>query len=155
MWRIEVSLLSEFTDSVGNGTLSDIKEDLLIKSVEKVKYIDVYLIDAALDKKKVEEIAEKLLIDPITQEFKINSEFSNGFDWAIEVTLHKNVTDNMGMTAEEGIGDILNGKLEGNVRTARKYLLKGKLDEKGARRIATDLLANEIIENYSVKKLDG
>ncbi len=154
MWRIEVSLLSEFTDSVGTGTLSDIKEDLLIKSVESVKYVDVYLIDANLDENSVKEIAEKLLIDPITQEFKINSEFSNGFNWAIEVSLHKNVTDNVGMTAEEGIRDILGGKLDGGVRTARKYLLKGKLDEKEVKRICTDLLANGIIENYSYKKLD-
>ncbi|MFH1586222.1 MAG: phosphoribosylformylglycinamidine synthase subunit PurS [Candidatus Diapherotrites archaeon] len=154
MWRIEVSLLPEFTDSAGNGALSDIKEDLLIKSVESVKFVDVYLLEAKLDEKKVKEIAEKLLIDPITQEFKINSEFFRGFDWAIEVSLHKNVTDNVGMTAEEGIEDIIGKKFEGSVRTARKYLLKGNLKEDEVKRICTDLLANEIIENYSYKKLD-
>ncbi len=153
-WRIEVGYKEQKTDSIGATVKADIEEDLRIKGIRSVSYIDVYEIDADLRKEEAERIAQKLLIDPITQNYSINSPLISNFDWAIEVKYHKDVTDNVGITAVEGIEDLLGRKFKEpeKVRSRRKYVILGKITENDVKTICKGLLANELIETYCCKK---
>ncbi len=155
LYRVEIAFLDKDTDSIGKGIKSDIFEDLGI-SVQNVAYVEVYSIDAGLDKDEVKAAAERLFHDPIIQEYSINKEITNGFDWIIEVKLRLDVTDNTGMMAQQAISDVVGRKLkEGeSIRAIRKYGVKGKLDEQQVERICTGLLANLQIETYSYKKVN-
>lgn len=156
-WRVEVGYKEGKTDSIGAALKADIEEDLRIAGIESVSYIDVYEINAGLSEPEVKEVAEKLFIDPITQNYSINSNLISDFDWAIEVKYHSDVTDNVGITAVEGIEDLLGREFseDEDVRSIRKYLINGKIPEKDVERICKGLLANELIETYSYEKGKG
>jgi len=70
------------------------------------------------------------------------------------VKLKKEVTDNVGATARQAIEDLLDRKLleEETIRSGRKYLLRGNIQEEEVKRICTGLLANELIEEFSYRK---
>src|SRR3989344_2841928 len=150
LYRVEIGFLNKDTDSIGKGIKADISEDLGIP-VQSVAYVEVYSIDADLGKEEVKAACEQLFHDPIIQEYSINKEITNGFDWIIEVTLRPDVTDNTGIMAQQAISDVIGRKLkEGeSIRAIRKYGIKGKLNEQNVERICTGLLANLQIETYS------
>lgn len=153
MWRIEAGYKDRFRDSIGLSVKKDINEDLKIP-VEDVKYIDVYTLDIVLTNEQAEMIADKLASDPITQEFSINKRLRTDFDWEIEVKLHEDVTDNVGIIMREAIKDLGIELQEGDeVKASRKYLLKGRLSEEEIEKICKGLLANETIETYKYEKL--
>ncbi|MFH1256532.1 MAG: phosphoribosylformylglycinamidine synthase subunit PurS [Candidatus Diapherotrites archaeon] len=153
--RIEVGVKEGFKDTVAESVKSSIEEDLGIKGIESMAFFDVYYIHMRLTESEAREVAENVLIDPIINSYSLNNESADGFDWAIEVQLHANVTDNLGIVAKQATEELLARKLEGEIRTARKFLLKARISEKETRSICTDLLANEVIESYNVKKLGG
>ena len=155
VYRVEIAFLDKNTDSIGRGIKKGINEDLGI-SLQNVSYVEVYSIDAQLSKEEVKEAAEKLLHDPLIQEYKIDKEIQGKFDWVIEVGLHPDVTDNAGMMAEQAIADVIGRKLrEGEgIRMSRKYCIKGRADEGQIRKICTGMLANSQIENFSYRKVN-
>ncbi len=73
-------------------------------------------------------------------------------DWRIEVTLLPGVTDSVAESLLEGARMI--GLLKGleQAATGRRYTLTGALDEKTAERIAARLLANEVIQTYTLNQ---
>lgn len=147
---IEVSNIEKL-NSAGISTLADIKEDLGIKGIKKALYSDLYLLYFEAEEQKLKEIAEKVFTDPLTQEYSIDSELQNDYDFSIEVRVHKDVTDNAGMVANEAIEDFLGTESGGSVRTSRKYYLYGASKE-DAERIAKEMLANDVIETYEIKE---
>ncbi len=74
------------------------------------------------------------------------------FDWCIEVGFRPGVTDNEGRTAAGALEMLLGRKLAGSeaVYTSVQYLLAGKLNQTTAATIATKLLANELIERFTI-----
>jgi len=75
------------------------------------------------------------------------------FDWLIEVGFRPGVTDNVGKTAREAIAILLGLPAAARpfrVHTSRQYLLRGALSRAEAERVASQLLANELIERYEV-----
>jgi phosphoribosylformylglycinamidine (FGAM) synthase PurS component len=153
MWLIEVGYKPQFKDAIGNAVKQDIKEDLLIDSIEDVKYVEAYALKADLSQQQVEKIAQELVSDPVTQNYRINAQVMDDFDWEISVSYHDDVTDNVGMTCEQGIKDLgLKLKEEDSVRTIRKYYVKGSLTEEQVKLICQGLLANELIESFEFKK---
>jgi len=153
--RVEIAFLDKDTDSIGRGIRADMNEDLGI-AVHNVSYIEVYCIDAGLGKDELKDASDKLFHDPIIQEYSIDKEITKGFDWIIEVSLHRDVTDNTGIMAEQAIVDVIGRKIkEGeSIRCNRKYGIKGKLNEEQVERICSKLLANTQIESYSYKKVE-
>ena len=152
--RVEVGFKEQKNDPIGASVKADIEDDLEIKGIETVSFIEFFELNAELQEEKAKEIAEKLLVDPIIQEYSLNKELSAAFDWAIEVKLKKEVTDNVGATARQAIEDLLDRKLleEETIRSGRKYLLRGNIQEEEVKRICTGLLANELIEEFSYRK---
>ncbi|MBN2568544.1 MAG: phosphoribosylformylglycinamidine synthase, partial [Deltaproteobacteria bacterium] len=149
--RIEIGFREGIRDVLGERTKRKITEHLGI-SLEKVQTIDVYTIEGDLGKATLEDIAGGPLSDPIIQRYAIDRGLAEDFDWLIEVGFRPGVTDNVGKTAKAAIqffvGDIESGHLD--VYTSRQYIIKGTLDRNDIEKIASRLLANELIQRYEI-----
>ena len=147
---IEIAFSNELLDSTGIGAKNDIKEDLGIKGIEKVRFTELYYLELDLPAEKIDEIARMVFLDPIVQTYSIGRGIFPQYDYYVEVRLHADVTDNLGIVAKEAIEDFLGKKIEGVVRSAKRYYISGKISQEDAQRMAKGLFANEIIETYRV-----
>lgn len=143
MVRIEVGFTGK--DVFGEHIRAAIQNDLSI-TVQSVRTADVYTTD--LPEKDAKKVAEELLTDKITQSY--SNKFFSDYDWLVEVGFLNGVTDNTGQATVEGISDIINKKT--TVKTAKLYAIKGKLSEAQVKLICEKLLANTLIQYYTVKK---
>ena len=159
--RIEVALKSALSDPAGEAVRSRVREDLGI-SIAGARVIDVFTLNADLTGDELEKVRCELFTDPIIQESAINRSLAYDYDCVIEVGFLPGVTDNVGRSSQEGLQDTHGRTLtkgEG-VYKSTLYVLKG-VDKVTAERIASKLLANELIEQYVVKtaaemqELDG
>jgi len=118
--------------------------------VEHVATIDVYTIAGDLTPEELNKAALGPLSDPVIQNFSINRPLAAGFDCLIEVGYRPGVTDNVGKTAREAIKLILGRDNDIAVYTSRQYLICGQITEGDAEKIASGLLANDLIERYQI-----
>ena len=72
MHRVEVSLKSHLPDARGLGLVKDI-HDLGITTVSDVRVVDIYWLDADLAPDELELICQRLLADPVTQEYQYST----------------------------------------------------------------------------------
>ncbi|MDD5723054.1 MAG: AIR synthase-related protein [Syntrophales bacterium] len=147
--RIEVGFRQGIRDVLGEKTGRKITEHLGI-DVTAVKTIEVYTIDGDIAEGELAAVASGPLSDPIIQEYAIDRGIATGFDWLIEVGFRPGVTDNVGKTAREAIELLLGTQGSVDVYTSRQYALKGDLGRSDAERIASGLLANELIQHYEI-----
>jgi phosphoribosylformylglycinamidine synthase subunit PurSL len=153
--RIEVSFKADYRDPLGESVQRAIVEDLGL-SVEQVRTIDVYTIDADLTPQEVERLRRELFTDPIIQESSATTRLARDFAWIIEIGFRPGVTDNVGKTAGEGIEAVLGRRLtlEEAAYTSRQYLLTGRLTRDGVERVAGDLLANSLIQRWEIRSIE-
>ena len=150
--RIEVGFKKGIRDALGEKTRKRIIDNFSLP-VEEVRSIEIYTIEGNLSKDELKEAAAGPLCDPIIQHYSINKPLATEFDWLIEVGFRPGVTDNVGKTAREAIELLLHNKLASrkiSVYTSRQYLINSKITKKDAERIASDLLANDLIERHQV-----
>lgn len=143
MARIEVGFTRK--DGFGEHIKAAIRNDLNI-AVQSVRTADVYVID--LTAKEAGRVARELLTDKITQSY--SDAFFSDYDWLVEVGFLEGVTDNAAQATAEGIADILGKKP--HVKTAKAYAIKGKLPEAQVKIICEKLLANTLIQYYTIKR---
>jgi len=158
-YRIEVGFKPGVRDALGEKIAKKIRNFLGI-SVEEVKTVFVYTVDADLSKEEIETVAKGPFSDPIIQDYAIDRPLITEFDWSIEVGFKPGVTDNVGKTAKEAIEWRLSQTLkkEEGVYTSILYLLRGNLTKGEVERIAVELLANTLIQRYRIidrKHWDG
>ena len=149
-WRIEISNRPGVVDAVGVGLCGDIA-DLGVAGVEKANFIRLYQFVGLLTGAEAERIADQLLTDPITQEFRLISDEQMAVgprQWGVEVWFRPGVTDAVGETALKGSGDLGISGIT-SVVTGRAYLLTGALTRESVELICRRLLANDVIERYS------
>lgn len=146
--RIEIGFKENVVDALGNSIKKRIIEDLKIK-VDSVKTVDIYTIDGDLSNEKLNMLGEDLFSDPVIQDFAVDASIAKDFDWMIEVGFKPGVTDNVGKTAKEGIEDILKTEVNG-VYTSKQYVIKGSINSEEAEKIASNLLANQLIEKWEI-----
>ncbi|NLH50097.1 MAG: phosphoribosylformylglycinamidine synthase [Myxococcales bacterium] len=151
--RIEIRLKSSIKDAIGVKVAGKIRNDLGLE-VAAVRVIDVYTLDKRLTAPVLKKIAQNVFTDPIIQEYTINAPAAAAYDWdwLVEVGFRPGVTDNVGRTAREAIA-LATGlpfKNQENVYTSRQYLVSGKLDAAQIEQIARDLLANELIQRWTI-----
>jgi phosphoribosylformylglycinamidine synthase subunit PurSL len=151
--RIEVKIKDGFGDALGEKTARRIREDLGL-SVDLVRTVSVYTIDAKLTEEQLVQVAEGPFSDPVIQEPFVNkaAAFDFEFDWLVEVGFRPGVTDNAGRTAREAAA-VRTGQslqLEEGVYTSTQFLLKGDLTPDQAESVARDLLANELIQRWTI-----
>lgn len=153
--RIEVCTNPEFEDIKGKKIRAQIREDLGI-SVNAVKTIKAFTINASLSQKELEKIARETFSDPITQIYSVNSALAENFDFdfLLEIAFKPGVTDNEARTALESIENSLGKKINGSIHTSNQFLFSGKISKSDVERIACELLANGLIEMWNVWEFD-
>ncbi|MDP3791875.1 MAG: phosphoribosylformylglycinamidine synthase subunit PurL [Candidatus Omnitrophota bacterium] len=154
LYRVEVREKDGFYDAVGESVKKDILDLGFKNKVEEVKFVYVYLLEGDINEIDIKKISEELLIDPVTQEYSFNGSVCNEKEFkAVEVAYNPGVMDPVEESAKKAIQDLgIKGVRE--VRTAKKYLIKGKLSESQIRSIAEKLLYNKVIQHI-VKKLSS
>ena len=156
IYRIEVYSKHHLPDPRGIGLTKDI-QDLGITTVSKVRVVDIYWLDADLSTDELDLICHRLLADPVTQEYQYRQAFShevgtNGY--TIEVAYNAGVTDPVGDTVKKAVRDL---GVEGvtGVKTAKRYLIEGRIDERQLEDICSRLLVNPIIQHIVEKEPTG
>ena len=152
--RIEIGFKKGIRDALGEKVRRRIVEHLHI-SVDEVKTVDVYTVEGDFSREDLRKVARGPLADPVMQRSAVNRGLASGFDWLIEVGFRPGVTDNVGRTATEAIRTLFgNGPAASSrVYTSRQYAIRGKIGRQDAEKIATGLLANELIEHFEI--VDG
>ncbi len=151
--RIEVTTKRGVPDSGGEDVRRRVIEDLGIP-VESVHTVEVYTIDMDLTDDESELLRRELFTDPITQDSLVGCGIAEDYSWLVEVGFLPGVTDNVGKSAAEGISDTLRRPLDPGetVFTSRQYALKGDLGKDQVEKIASGLLANELIERWAIRE---
>ena len=152
--RIEIGFKEDIRDAHGEKIKKRIVEHLHI-TVASVKTIEVHTIEGNLTAEELAMAAAGPLSDPIIQGFSINSGLADRFDWLIEVGYRPGVTDNVGKTAKEAIELLLENPSDRlwGVYSSRQYVIEGPISREDAERIASSLLANDLIERSTI--VDG
>lgn len=148
--RIEVGFKPDVTDASGQKIARRIRDHLGLP-VESVRTVEVYTLEGDFTPAELEMIAAGALSDPIIQIYSVGKPLAHEFDWLIEVGYRPGVTDNVGKTAKEAIALLLEKDDDDfNVYTSRQYILRGNLRRSEAESIASNLLANDLIEHYRI-----
>ncbi len=149
--RIEVGYRPGIPDPRGLAVLETIRSFLAIHARD-VRAFDVYTIDADLSDREAEDVRDHVT-DPVTQRGAIDRlKPPDDFDFVVSVGFRPGVTDAVGKSVLALLRDVF-GRPFGEraaVYTSRLYFLAG-VDEAGANRIASELLANALIERFDVQ----
>ena len=116
--------------------------------VDKVRTRDVYTICADISPAQSAQIAAELS-NPVLQKGISGETRKTACDWLIVVGFKPGVTDNVGRSAHEAIGDIIGRKLRDDefVFSSVEYLIYSrKLQRRDLETIAQKILANALIE---------
>jgi len=153
--RIEVvSTIDDARASVRKTRLHNLGFD-----VESVEIADVYTIDTSpiyddlvpdLTDFDLEGIAS-MLTNPVTQEAHHDPHSPENFNWSLEIGFLPGVTDNVGNTASESIGDLLGDRRD--VYSSQVTFLSGDLTREDVEQIASSL-ANPLIQRIHIKSFD-
>jgi phosphoribosylformylglycinamidine synthase len=149
-WHIEIKEKEGIFDAAGEGVRKDIL-DLGIKSARKVSFIQVYILEGNLIESKVREICEELLVDKIIQDYAISKplsrhEPSKPGEFTVEVAYNPGVMDPVEESTLKGIQDLGIIGIT-SVKTAKKYIIKGKLTGEELKIISEKLLYNKLIQH--------
>jgi phosphoribosylformylglycinamidine synthase len=149
-WRFEIFDKENTVDTQAEQVAESIRE-LGITAVQAVQSAKVYLIEGDFDKNFAERIAGELLADPVCESYIIGrGKAPAGLAKAeiVEVHLKSGVTDPVANSVTEAIADM--GETVENVRTARKYIILGEINEKQLKLITGKVLANDCIEDVII-----
>ena len=148
-YKIEVVDKPGIFDAVGQGVNRDIA-DLGIHTVSAVKFIQIYILEGNLASGQVASICQELLIDKITQDYKILSENlskpTKANQYIVEVAYNPGVMDPVEASVLKGIQDLGIPEPEA-IKTAKKYIIVGKLSPAQLKTIAEKLLYNKLIQH--------
>ncbi len=146
-WRIEICNRPGFFDAEGEGIKKDI-EDIGFKNVKNVKTAQIYLLSGDINRDTAARIAEELLIDRITQAYCFNTTILKEKDAShtIEVAHNPGVMDPVEESTIKGIRDLFI-RTPVCVRTAKKFLIEGKLNASEIKTIGEKLLYNRVIQH--------
>ncbi len=147
-YKIEVMDKPGIFDAVGRGLSRDIV-DLGIKGVRRVKFAQVYILEGDLAIGQVTSICQELLTDKVTQFYKILTvpkPLPAAGCHTIEVAYNPGVMDPVEASVLKGIQDLGISGID-SVKTAKKYIISGKLSTTQLNTIAQKLLYNKLIQH--------
>ena len=147
--RLEVGLKPDHRDPRGEAVARTVRGFLKIP-VRRIRTRDVYRIEADLTEDDARRVLHEIA-DPVLHAGALGRLDDGPFDQAIEVAFKPGVTDPVGKSALVAVRDTLGRPLDDHaaVYTSTVYLCEG-VDEKEARRIALELLANPVIQNVTL-----
>ncbi|MFO7713898.1 AIR synthase-related protein [Desulfosarcina sp.] len=149
--RIEITLREDLLDAEGQSLRHKAKNYFDI-DLHQVRAIHIVTIDAELTVGQVERIRTEILTNPVTQVSSLQP-LDVDFDWVIWVGFRPGVRDNPGATAVEAVEDLLRMRFKPGeaIYTSKRYCLKGGgVTRRDAEKIAGELLANDIIQQWAV-----
>jgi len=161
-YRIKVFWKADVPDGRAREVLDGIRA-LGISQVSSVAVSDLYFVRGELSTDDVETLCRELLVDPVVQGVCVlgdgiavigaPDDGQGGFAaCAIEVGMHPGVTDSVADNLVLGAGRL--GIDVQQATTGTRYALWGDVDDETARRIATGLLCNEVIQFYSLGQME-
>jgi phosphoribosylformylglycinamidine synthase II/phosphoribosylformylglycinamidine synthase I len=114
----------------------------------------LYFLQGTLSQDEVEQIAVTLLADPVTEEWhigKLPADSRQTTTFSVEVTLLPGVTDAAADNLVRAAHLLGVGGLE-RAATGQRYLLEGDLSREAVQQLATGLLANPVIQRFTVNE---
>jgi phosphoribosylformylglycinamidine synthase len=155
-YRLEIALKPQLFDAEGEGIRKKAR-DYFGLALESVRVIRIITLDASFSDDQLAAIRDEIFTNPVTQVSSYGA-LPLPFDWCIWVGFRPGVRDNPGSTAIEAIEDVLGIAMKRNqaVYTSKRYcLLGGSLMETDADRMAGEILANDIIQQWRIYSKQG
>jgi phosphoribosylformylglycinamidine synthase len=148
--RLEIKLKNGLMDAEGENIKRKAK-DYFTLEVDGIRVIRILTIDAELNEDQLEMLRTRIFTNPVTEESSF-SPLAKDFDWSIWIGLRPGVRDTAGSTAVEAIEDLLKIKFKAEeaVYTSKLYAIRGALSEGQVEKIARDILANDIIQQWRI-----
>jgi phosphoribosylformylglycinamidine synthase II len=149
--RIEITLSPELIDAEGQSLQAKAKHYFGI-TTDEIRTIHIITIDADLTEEQVTKAQSDIFTNPVTQISSLQP-LAVDFDWMIWIGYRPGVRDNAGATAVEAMEDLLgiNFKPGEGVYTSKRYCIRGNLlGRDDVDRIAAELLANDIIQQWKI-----
>ncbi|RLB85254.1 MAG: phosphoribosylformylglycinamidine synthase, partial [Deltaproteobacteria bacterium] len=148
--RLEIRLKKELFDAEGE-TVKKKSREYFNFNVDTIRVIRVLTFDTSLDQSQLERVRKEIFTNPVT-EISSFQPICENFDWLIWIGFRPGVRDTAGSTGAEAIEDLLGLKLgpDEGVYTSKIYEIRGRLERAQVEKIARDLLANEIIQQWRV-----
>ena len=157
-YRVEITVQDGNVDARGEGLLRQAR-DLGVKGLTAVSVIDLYFLEGDLDHGAVERLVNTVLLDPVVEQAswrkmepgaRAGEEMGQGW-WSVEVALLPGVTDTVASNLVQGAQV---AGITGVARAAygQRYVLRGEMEQQEVRRIAGGLLANEVIQSYTINR---
>jgi len=154
--RLEITLQPELFDAEG-AAICRKANDYFGYRIASVRTVHILTIDVALENQQLQSIQQEAFTNPVVQLSSYDT-LDIDFDWSLWIGYRPGVRDNPGSTAVEAIEDLLGIQLKPHegVYTSKRYCLKGgDLAFEDADRIARELLANDIIQQWKVFSREG
>ena len=152
--RVEVATLPHLDDTVGRKVARSIHEALGIELAD-ARTVKVFTLDGFSTAEARTLLDKAALHDPVLHAASLTPLPAEPFaaDWIVEVGFRPGVTDNEGRTARDTAALVLHAtdREQRRVYTSTQYHLKGTLTHEAVQRIATELLANELIQRFEIK----
>ncbi len=148
--RLEIRLKRELMDAEGASVKGKAKDYFGIE-VEDIRVIRVLTIDANLNPNQLEVARTRIFTNPVTEESAFSS-LAREFDWIIWIGYRPGVRDTQGSTAVEAIEDLLKITFQPHeaIFTSKLYNIRGDLSEDQVQKIAQEILANDIIQEWTI-----
>lgn len=151
IYHVETFPKKGFPEHHGEHVRRDIK-DIGMAGAPKVRYSQVYRFEGELTREEIERIASQLLIDPVTEEYRLDEGAAPAgkAGHEIEVWLKHGVTDTVAESVVKAVRD-LGIEKDITVKTGKKYVFEGKATAGAVRQIAERLLVNPMVQEYQRK----
>jgi len=148
---LEIALTPQLVDAEAQSLIKKARDYFNI-GIEAGRCIHLVTMEADLSPDALARVKDEIFTNPVTQISSL-SPLELDFDWCIWVGFRPGVKDNAGSTAMEAISDLLKRDFlpgEG-IYTSKRYCLTGAdLTKSDVEKIADELLANGIIQQWKV-----
>ena len=153
--RLEIGWRPELSDAEGEALRLKAQEYCGL-ALDQVQVLRLLMLDMDLPLAELEAVRTEVFTNPVTQVSSFNP-LAREFDWALWVGFRPGVRDNAGATAREAIEAFLGRNLPpaAAVFTSKLYLLfSPQLSRDQAARVARELLANDLIQEFRLFSRD-
>ncbi|MBN1445259.1 MAG: phosphoribosylformylglycinamidine synthase subunit PurS [Candidatus Omnitrophica bacterium] len=152
---IEVRNKQGVPDVFGQDVRKNIRE-MGISGIEEVVASEIYGFEDSAGDDELRYIAENILVDSVIQEYCLNGEKQSAGEGrvVIDVFYKKGVTDSVADTVKTAVKDA-GIKTDISISTGKRYYLRGSLTEEDVKSVCMKLLANPLVQNYSIRYEEG
>ena len=146
--RLEIGWRPELHDAEGEALRRKALEYCGL-NLDRVRVLRLLMLDMDLTTAELDAVRTEVFTNPVTQVSSF-SPLAGDFDWALWVGFKPGVRDNAGATAREAIEAFLGRSLPADaaVYTSKLYLLGASLTRDQVARVARELLANDLIQEF-------